>query len=614
MRRKYMISYNKTGLLMSGYFHFVLFLCFHTSIFGQLNLDFNDGNINRVLWQGNINHFIINKDGQLQLNAPTAGESAIFTKYKTPPDSIKADLYFKMQFAPSNDNFSKIYLFTDNVIESQANGYYLRLGENGSNDAIQVYKLNKGVPQLLGSGRMTAISGDPADARVRFNIYKNGLWVMMTDYEGNTLYEDDLEFSDPTYALKDSVFFGIYCKYTATRIDKFLFDDIAIKTIEKDSTAPVVLKAEVLSESVLALSFSESIDETSARNINAYTIDNGLGNPSQVIYSRLTPNVVQLVYSSAKILSGVQYRLTISGIKDKSNNQKTHTIPFNYAVKPSKGDLLITEVLTDPYTGGEDFVELYNNSTKFIKLDSILISNLQKNETKVISTPLILLPGKYVAISKNTDFLKTTYNTPDTASFVTGTLPSLNVDGANITLSSMVGNQSTTIDSFDYSDKFHFELIDNTKGVSLEKIKITGPSNDRNNWHSASSQVKYATPGYKNSNDIKEGNVSSEFGIIADKKVFTPNGDGTDDFLLLNYKTDKPGYLATLRVFDAEGFPKSYISNNLLLGTEGTIKWNGIDGEGNILSIGMYIIYARLFHPDGDIKEYKLVVVVANPF
>jgi hypothetical protein len=112
----------------------------------------------------------------LQLNAVSAGESAIFTKYKIPPDSIQIDLYFKLQFAPSNDNFSKIYLFIDKATETAANGYFLRIGENGNNDAIQLWKLVNGNSTLLGAGRMGAVSGDPADARIRIKIYQQ--WPM----------------------------------------------------------------------------------------------------------------------------------------------------------------------------------------------------------------------------------------------------------------------------------------------------------------------------------------------------------------------------------------------------------------------------------------------------
>ena len=101
-------------------------------------------------------------------------------------------------------------------------------------------------------------------------------------------------------------------------------------------------------------------------------------------------------------------------------------------------------------------------------------------------------------------------------------------------------------------------------------------------------------------------------GLTADKKVISPNGDGTDDFLLLNYKLEKSGYLATIKIFDTEGFPILNLEDNTLLGSEGSIKWDGVDGEGNIIRMGMYIIATRLFHPDGDIKEFKNVVVVGG--
>ncbi|MBK8668421.1 MAG: lamin tail domain-containing protein [Saprospiraceae bacterium] len=615
MKCKDILSYNKLTLSLLRYFMLYGLIGVSTDISAQINLDFDNGNINQVKWEGNINNFIINTEGQLQLNAAVAGESTIFTKFKVPKDSIQLDLYFKLQFAPSNDNFGKIYLFTDNKDETKANGYYLRLGENGSNDAIQVWKLTQGIGSLMASGKMGGISAEPADARIRCKIYRNGLWLVTTDYTGKTLYEDDIEFSDPAFSLPDATYFGIYCKYSASRIDKFFYDDIIYKTIERDTVPPLVLKAEVVNDSNLRLSFSESLDEVSVKNTAAYVADNGLGSPDLISYSTATPNEVTLTYTGGKIKSGKNYTLTINGVKDRSNNQKKQTISFVYAIKPVKGDLIITEVLTDPYSGGEDFIELYNASDKFIKLDSLILKNTQKNESKTLLTSDVLYPGRYVALSKNIDFLKTTYKTPDTANFIIATLPSLNVDGANITIISTSGNQPITIDSFDYSEKYHFQLIDETKGVSLEKISLKAPSNDANFWHSSSSLVLYATPGYKNSNLIKDNTATgSSKGLIPDKKVFTPNGDSIDDFVLLKYELAKPGYLATVRIYDAEGFAVADLANNLLLGTEGALKWDGIDGEGNIMRMGIYIVYSRLFHPDGDVIDSKQVVVVAQKF
>lgn len=610
-----MLSYNNINLSATRYLHLLMFICMWTISSGQLNLDFNNGNINTVNWEGNISSFKINASGQLQLSASSAGESSIFTKFKVPADSIMVDLYFKMPFAPSNSNFSKIYLFTDNKTESKANGYYLKLGEDGANDAIQLWKLTNGKGVLLGSGRMGAISADPAEARVRIKIYRNGLWLLATDYKGKQLYEDDLEVMDPALSLQDSMYFGIYCKYTATRVESFFYDDIFINTIQRDTLAPVVTTTELLSESTVRLTFSKSVEERSAKDVKNYSADNGLGSPDVVIYAISAPNVVTLIYSGKKIRSGIQYLLTVNGVKDKNNNQRTSVVTFLLKVKPSPGDLILSEVLTDPYTGGEDFVELYNKSDKFLKLDSLIIKNGEKNESRMIRTDFVLLPGKYVAITKNPDFLKNTYLTPDTANFIAATLPSLNVSTANITIISQAGIQNVTLDSFDYSVKYHFSLIDATKGVSLEKINLYGESNNKYNWHSASQQYLFATPGYKNSNyTSSKPSEDEEYGIFADKKIFSPDRDGFDDFVLLNYKMKKPGYLATVKVFDAEGFPIADLTNNFLLGTEGSIKWDGIDAEGKIVRIGMYIIYSRWFHSDGEVKESKNVVVVGQKF
>ena len=231
----------------------------------------------------------------------------------------------------------------------------------------------------------------------------------------------------------------------------------------------------------------------------------------------------------------------------------------------------------------------------------------------MISTNYVLNPGKYVAVSRNIAFLKSKYETPDSASFIAATLPSLNVDAANISLISVFNSGQVTVDSFDYNEKMHFSLIDEKKGISLERINIFGTTNDVNNWHSASSQSKYGTPGYKNSNFLPT-NTQNDIGIFPDKKVFTPNGDGVDDFVLLGYKVDKQGYLATIRVYDTEGFVVSDLTNNFLLGTEGVVKWDGTDQEGKIVRIGMYLVYSRIFHPDGEVREFKSVLVAADSF
>jgi hypothetical protein len=246
-----------------------------------------------------------------------------------------------------------------------------------------------------------------------------------------------------------------------------------------------------------------------------------------------------------------------------------------------------------------------------LKLDGLIIRNGSRNENRTLNTPLILLPGQYIAISPNVTFLVNTYSPPADAMFLNATIPAMNVSDANITLMIPVSGENVVIDSFDYSQKYHYSLIDNTKGVSLEKIDLNGPSNDPNNWHSASQQVNWATPGYKNSNQVVTNTIADD-AIKFSSKSFSPNGDGFEDLLLIQYELEKSGYLATIKIYDAEGFIVRDLVDNFLVGTEGFVKWDGVDNEGRVGKVGMYIVQIRLFHPDGETRQYRKVAVLAD--
>ena len=580
--------------------------------YAQLSLHFDDNNLNIVKWTGDIGNFKINTGKQLQLSTTGAGESAIFTKYQVPDDSIEINLYFKMQFAPSNDNYSKIYLFTDQPKEAGANGYYLKLGENGTNDAIQLYKLVNGISTLLGAGTNGAIALDPAQARVQMKLYRNGKGTINTDYSGQQQFEADIDFFDPALIIPDSMYFGIYCKYTSTRSDKFFYDDIYIKKLERDTVAPFVISAQALNNRDVIIRFDKLPETMSTMSTTTYTVNHGVGNPTEVLYNTQKPLEAILRFADGAIQSNNIYTLIIKNLRNINNYSVEHEVHFSFIDTPQEGDLIITEVLTDPYTGGEDFIEIYNKSPKHLKLDSLIVVNKERGESKLIRTTITLQPGNYTAISKNIAFLKDKYLTPDTALFIEATLPALNVASANITLQYNHSGKLITLDSFDYRQNMHFSLLKNTKGISLERLFNDKPTNDINNWHSASADKHFATPGYKNSNNQSVPNPESNDFVYIDKKVFTPDGDGIDDVILLHYNLDKSGYLATIRIFDSNGFPVIDLANNLLIAPDVTIKWDGLNASGTLVKTGMYIVYSSIFHPDGEVKSDKKVIVAAQ--
>jgi len=112
------------------------------AIFAQFFDDFSDGDfITNPTWEGNVSDFIINDAGELQLNANEAGESYLYTNL-TYPDTIQMDFLFRLEMSPSSSNFGLIYLGLDNIDPEIANGYYIQIGESGSEDAIRLFNSN----------------------------------------------------------------------------------------------------------------------------------------------------------------------------------------------------------------------------------------------------------------------------------------------------------------------------------------------------------------------------------------------------------------------------------------------------------------------------------------
>ena len=54
------------------------------------------------------------------------------------------------------------------------------------------------------------------------------------------------------------------------------------------------------------------------------------------------------------------------------------------------------------------------------------------------------------------------------------------------------------------------------------------------------------------------------------------------------------------------------LADNILWGTSGSFRWDGLDDRQNLLPMGHYIIYAELFMTDGTVKKQKLVCTLAR--
>ena len=143
----------------------LLFITLFTACFlsvAQISESFDDGDFsNNPAWAGDASSFIVNTQKQLQLN-----ENASDIKYLSTPDSLLLNsewqIWVKLKFDPSNNNNIRIYLTSNKQdLTDSLFGYYLKIGENGSNDGIDLYRQDGYKNTLLIDGTAALVASKP---------------------------------------------------------------------------------------------------------------------------------------------------------------------------------------------------------------------------------------------------------------------------------------------------------------------------------------------------------------------------------------------------------------------------------------------------------------------
>jgi hypothetical protein len=186
-------------------------------------------------------------------------------------------------------------------------------------------------------------------------------------------------------------------------------------------------------------------------------------------------------------------------------------------------------------------------------------------------------------------------------------MPSLNIDGDIVVL---IDTGYTSIDRVVYSADWHFPLLDDTKGVSLERIDTERPTQEATNWHSAAETVGFATPTKQNSQ--YSPSTADDGAVNLSNTIFSPDNDGIEDVVTINYTFDQPGYIANIAIYDSRGRLIRRLASNTLLGTEqGSFSWDGIQDDRSLALSGVYVIYVEVFNTSGTVKRCKKACVLA---
>ena len=463
---------------------------------------------------------------------------------------------------------------------------------------------------------LPGLAPPPSDEEVwkeSFSVPEKGIWgtesgELEYDFSGITKWSIDytgVEVSNPEeYAKTVSTSGGRFecrdiegeVKWISENIDISAYEKVhihltAYETGSGNNTDNKYLKA------FYKLDNSEEIPfETNNKNVGNW------GGSVLVEQKNLKGDSLQVICYMANHYSGDKVTL----------DEVTITAEINYPdIEP--GDVFINEILFNPVPGGNDYVEIINVSEKELPAQHLYLASRKNNYEltqiyPVAEKRLNFEPGAYLVVTKDTNGVFPYFYVECPACFrQMEKFPSFNNDDDYVVL---LNNQRQIIDEFLYTEDMHNPFLHDEEGISLERISTELKTNNPENWASASSLAGYGTPGYKNSQTGV--GVMSGTEITFEPDAFSPNLDGYNDEYQIHYQLNKPGYVANILVFDSVGRFIIKKKKNEILGTDGTISWNGEDETGHKLPMGAYIVVVEIFNTEGEVYKFKDGVVLTK--
>lgn len=564
-------------------------------------------------WQGDTSHFIETDGGGFSLNSSyTSGEATVYM----PVAGLSGQTFrFTLitSLNPSSRNYARVYLWSERPDTSDpGEAFFIRLGYTKDNVSLCRQTGTK-TPKVLIEGEEGLLGAAGSEVSVRVTVDKSGVFRLFTRLEGKD------ERLEGEYAGKEALpsgsgYFMLNCKFTKSGRNAFAFNGMSVNagTEEGDdgtggsdipgADAPVLNEVRVLSSVSVRCVFDRPVNCASA-------VFRLLGEP--VAQQALSADKKQVTLTlTAPLEKGKSYELQWTGIKaDAGEAEAGGTFRFVYPETGDSGgdsgegstdihaaDLVVNEILFDPFAGASEYFELYNRTPEALDVSRLAVTTRKESgelrglyPLGEVKTPVA--PGGYLVLTKQKAGVLSFYTvlSEETVCEVSK-LPVLSNQSATLVLLDKASGE--VIDEVSYSSRWHSALSGDTKGVSLERISPDADSQEPGNWASASAAAGYGTPGYPNSQsvpvpDAAPGKIS--FGApVKENEGYS-----------MAYTLDEAGYLYKSTVFDAGGKAVAEVASGETLSVAGTIRWNGQTKNGKEARPGLYIWLVEVFHPSG---------------
>jgi hypothetical protein len=280
-----------------------------------------------------------------------------------------------------------------------------------------------------------------------------------------------------------------------------------------------------LSDSILLLTFDESLDTVSAENIENYDLSPKINLQDARLWSE---NQIVLTWENDWI-AGFPYNLKIDGVSDLSGNpifDFQEEIILVSPAKPAFNELIITEIMANPNEDQElpnrQYVEIFNPTDQLLSL--VDVKYMEERDTVALDLNyieageyLLLVPSS--AVEDLSPYARVIGLSP---------WPNLNNRGDDLQLIT----DKTIINQAFYSENWYKENFKYDEGGwSLEMIDVRNPCLGISNWRASIADAQ-GTPGEENS--VTEENIDQSGPEL--EKAFAPNA--TEVFAYFNEVID----------------------------------------------------------------------------
>ena len=294
----------------------------------------------------------------------------------------------------------------------------------------------------------------------------------------------------------------------------------------------------------------------------------------------------------------VMVQVQLDSDQDTEDNQAFAEVTVGF----QPGTLLVNEIMYSPLPHQPEWVELVNPTSEAVDLRGWMIADANTSSIAVFCQAAEILPsGGFAVIAKDSTFFAA-FDVGTSAVVIHRQLPALNNDRDEVVLYDPSGAE---IDRVAYAGDWGGDL-----GISLERISFSVNSTEPSNWSSCVSTAG-GTPGAMNS--IYTESLPGEASLSFSPDPFSPDGDGFEDFTIIQLRLPMTTASINLKIYDVLGRLVRFLCNNEPSGSERSIVWDGMADDGRKCRMGIYVVYLEAFDSSrGILEATKKTVVLAG--